>query len=97
MSFFKENVMALSQRTKDIVVVALADKKAGEELAAAVDSGSNPQAASVAAIGATANLVGVDGTGSNAAPLVGTEARLDAVEAKIDALIAALKAAGLMA
>jgi hypothetical protein len=41
-------------------------------------------------------LVGVDGTGSNAAPLVKTEGRLDALEAKVDALIAALKASGLM-
>jgi hypothetical protein len=48
-------------------------------------------------MGATSNLVGVDGTGSNAAPLAGTEARLDAIEAKIDAVIAALKAATLMA
>jgi len=46
----------------------------------------------VPALGVTANLVGVDGTGSNAAPLVGTEARLDAIEAKVDALIAALNA-----
>lgn len=46
----------------------------------------------VAALGTTSNLVGVDGTGSNAAPLAGTEARLDAIEAKLDALIAALKA-----
>jgi hypothetical protein len=45
----------------------------------------------VAALGTTSDLVGVDGTGSNAAPLVGTEARLDAIEAKLDALIAALK------
>lgn len=54
------------------------------------------QAAEVLAIGPTVDLVGVDGTGSNAAPLVETEARLDAIEAKIDAVIAALKAAGLM-
>jgi len=38
----------------------------------------------------SANLVGVDGTGSNAAPLVETEARLDAIEAKLNALITAL-------
>ena len=49
---------------------------------------SKPSA--VAAI-TSSNLVGVDGTGSNAAPLVGTEARLDAIEAKLNALIAALK------
>jgi hypothetical protein len=46
---------------------------------------------SVAAMPASANLVGVDGTGSNAAPLVETESRLDALEAKMNALVAALK------
>ncbi|NJO48113.1 MAG: hypothetical protein HC840_00190 [Leptolyngbyaceae cyanobacterium RM2_2_4] len=89
--------MALSDKTKEIMIVALANKAAGQELAAAVDAGGNAQAASVAAIGATTDLVGVDGTGSNAAPLAGTESRLDAIEAKVDAVIAALKAAGLMA
>jgi hypothetical protein len=89
--------MALSSRTKSIVEVALADRRAASELNSAIDSGSNPQAAAVALLGATSNLVGVDGTGSNAAPLAGTEARLDAIEAKVDALITALKNAGLMA
>jgi predicted RecA/RadA family phage recombinase len=56
-----------------------------------------PQAAAIPALGATAALVGVDGVGANAAPLAGTEARLDAIEAKVDAVIAALKAPGLMA
>jgi predicted RecA/RadA family phage recombinase len=51
----------------------------------------------IAALGTTSNLVGVDGAGSNAAPLAGTESRLDAIESKVDALIAALKVAGLMA
>lgn len=56
-----------------------------------------PVTAVIAALGTTSNLVGVDGTGSNAAPLVGTEARLDAIEAKVDALIAAMKTSGAMA
>lgn len=89
--------MALSKKTKEVLVVAMADKKAATELAAAVDASGNAQAAAVAPLGVTTDLVGVDGTGSNAAPLVGTEARLDAIEAKVDAVIAALKAAGLMA
>ena len=89
--------MALSKKTKEILTVAMADKKAATELAAAVDAGGNSQAAAVAALGATVALVGVDGAGSNAAPLVETESRLDAAEGKIDAVIAALKAAGLMA
>lgn len=84
--------MALSTRTKRIVEVALADRKAAAELDARIDR----QAAAVAKLGATSNLVGVDGTGSNAAPLAGTEARLDAIEAKLDAVIQALKDAALM-
>lgn len=58
--------------------------------------GTARAATTIAALGVTSNLVGVDGTASNAAPLVGTEARLDAIEAKVDATLAALKAAGLM-
>lgn len=114
--FLKEIVMSLTKRTKDILVVAMADKKAANELSAAVDAGGNAQAAAVAALGATADLsaaaaaVTTGGTpdcdaaaveaGINAAvdALAGeVEARLDASEAKIDAIIAALKAAGLMA
>jgi len=89
--------MALSTKAKAAMRIALASKELGDEVSSAIDSGSNPQAASVAAIGATADLVGVDGSGSNAAPLVETESRLDAAEGKIDEVIAALKAAGLMA
>lgn len=78
--------MALSKKTKEIVIVALADKKAGQELAAAVDAG-NSQAASVAAIGS--QTPAVDQTTTNA--------NIAAVAAKVDAVIAALKAAKLMA
>lgn len=89
--------MSLSKKAKEVLVVAVANKSVGEEIADAIDAGSNDQAGAVAAIGATVDLVGVDGTASNAAPLVGTEARLDVIEAKIDEVIAALKAAGIMA
>src|SRR5581483_5670684 len=101
--------MALSKRTKAIVEIGLADRRAAAELSAAVDAAAAPIAATItngdtshapsgdavydalalkadlrsvshiAALGATSNLVGVDGTGSNAAPLAGTEARLDAI------------------
>jgi hypothetical protein len=84
--------MALSDKAKQHLEYALANQDVADEVAAALEK----QAESVAAIGTTTNLVGVDGTGSNAAPLAGTEARLDALEAKMDALLAALKAAGLM-
>lgn len=50
----------------------------------------------ITALGTTTALTGVDGTGSNAAPLTGTEARLDDAEAKIDEIISELKATGLM-
>lgn len=86
--------MSLSVKAKEYLVVALANKKFAEEVAAEIDA--IQAAAAVAAIGATADLVGVDGTGSNAAPLVETEARLDAIEAKVDEIIAALKASGAM-
>lgn len=89
--------MALSAEAKRVLEIAMGSRPLASEVAAAIDSGSNPQAASVAALGATTDLTGVDGTGDNAADLATTEARLDAIEAKIDALISALKAAGLMA
>jgi hypothetical protein len=89
--------MALSKAARRRLEVSMAHRATATEVADAIDNGGNPQAASIAAMGATVNLVGVDGTGSNAAPLVETEARLDAIEAKIDALIASLKAAGIMA
>lgn len=53
--------------------------------------------AAIVAFSAGSNLVGVDGTGSNAAPLAGTETRLDAIDTAIAAIIVALKNAGLMA
>ncbi len=57
----------------------------------------SPTISNVAALGTTTVLTGVDGTANNAAPLAGTETRLDDVEAKVDEVIAAIKAAGIMA
>lgn len=57
----------------------------------------NPEQAAVANIGATTNLVGVNGTGNNAAPLVETESRLDVIEAKVDAVLAKLRLANIIA
>jgi len=88
---------AFSGREKKDLRDALADQSNSpsnltEKLSDAV--ASSDAGSSVAALGATSDLVGVDGTGNNAAPLAGTEARLDAVEAKLDELLAALKAQG---
>lgn len=88
--------MALAQRTQHALKVALGSKARGAEVAAAVASGVGAPADLVAAIGASTNLTGVDGTGDNAADLATTEARLDAIEAKVNELIAALKDAGLV-
>lgn len=51
----------------------------------------------IVAYTAGTNLTGVDGAGSNAAPLAGTETRLDAIDTAIAAIIAAMKASGQMA
>lgn len=90
----KEKIMALSDKAKQYLEYALASQEVADEVVASLDK----QAESVAAIGATVNLIGTDGSGAagDAAPLAATESRLDAIEAKVDALIAALKAAGIM-
>jgi predicted RecA/RadA family phage recombinase len=81
---------------------AWADQDSGDttvlvKLTAGDDAGATlAQADNVADI-TSSNLVGVDGTGSNAAPLAGTETRLDAIETKINAILGALQDAGLMA
>ncbi len=90
--------MALSENARKALENAMPQSregaKDGAEVADAIDAAMarSVEAEALTALGATTNLVGVDGTGSNAAPLVETEARLDAIEAKIDAIIAALKA-----
>lgn len=89
--------MALTTEQRRILRIAIAEDVIADAIADQIDAGGNPQAANVAVIGTTTNLVGVDGTGSNAAPLAGTESRLDAIEAKVDAVITALVNAGLMA
>ena len=87
--------MSLSNNAKKALKNAVADKDLGSEIADAVDSNGSGPAAHVADI-TSSNLVGVDGTGSNAAPLAGTESRLDALEAKMNEVLAALQAAGMM-
>lgn len=89
--------MSLSNKTKDILEIAMANRAAAAEIAAAIDAAANAQAANVAALAAWSNLTGVDGTGDNAAPLTGTNAAFSAVYSKINAILTALKAANLMA
>lgn len=98
--------MALSKRTKDIMIVALADKKSATELASAVDAGGNPQAAHVAnATAATAITIALSTTDTYTDSAVNTAVNtalitavtdINALEVKINAILAALQAAGLM-
>ena len=106
--------MALSKKALEAVRRMATDDKTATEISAALDSGINPQAASVAVIGATSNLptsnvtLSTSDTYTDAAVKTAidagvnalrtaSESRLDVIEAKIDAVITALKAAGLMA
>lgn len=77
--------MALSQTTKNTIQAGLASKKAGLELSAAVDASTAKVSASVAAI-ATAD----------ASDLATAITLANANKAKINAILVALKAAGLM-
>ena len=88
--------MALSEKLKARMRVAITNQDEATELIAAIEASVASPADAVAELGATTDLVGVDGTGSNAAPVVETEARLDAIEAKLDELIGSLKASGQM-
>jgi len=89
--------MALSKQAKEILVVALANAKVAKEVSDAIDAGSNEQAASVTALSAYVPVTGVDGTGSNAASKANVDTQLSAVYTKINAILTALKNAGIMA
>lgn len=89
--------MALSAKAKRRIEVALARRAEALEVIAAIESGANPKAATVAAFGATAPVGTTDGTGGDAAVAADVELRLDAIESKINAILTALKNAGLMA
>lgn len=83
--------MSLSTIIRRRLAVALASKAAADTIADAIDA-SGKQAANVAAIGTTTN-VRVDSLANLGAD---TEARLDVIEGKIDAILVALKGAGFM-
>ncbi len=94
--------MPLSTKAQRALQIATGQDN-GSEIVSAI-AGDGNSAANVAAFGATTNistpalsdytlgtnLVGVNGTGSNAAPLAGTETRLDALDAAVDALVDAV-------
>lgn len=92
--------MALSQKAKKRFEAAMAKRAEAQEIIAAIEAGGNPQAASVAALGALAAVGAVDVADAGPADVAlaaDVDARVGSLQGKIDAVIAALKAAGLMA
>lgn len=102
--------MALSTKAKKRLEVAMARRAEANEVIEAIESGMNPQADAVAALGATTDLSAVAGTYAIPAEPTGAEvdatvqaladeveARLDDVEAKVDEILVALKNANIMA
>lgn len=91
--------MALSKRAKDALARAFTDQDSTDEVTSMIEAGANPVATAVTALGSTSDIGTTDGSGGagDAALATDTESRLDAVEAKVDEVISALKSAGLMA
>ena len=99
--------MSLSQRTKDILVVAMADKRSANEISAALDNGfaATPAADVPANSAAAAITIALSTTDTytdaavNAAvnaALVTAIADLNATRTQINSILTALKNAGLM-
>lgn len=100
--------MSLSSTVLRRLAVAMGNKAAADAIAAAIDSNGSGPAAVVAAFGATTNLpaAACDGDATPSATNVNAaidavaavaETRLDAVEAKVNAILASLKSSGQMA
>ncbi len=101
--------MALSSHAVRALEVGLCDPDSAREIVTSINLGVAfaVPATNVAAIGTTTNITAVPGSfadaaavqtylaGANMVPRI--ESRLDVIEAKVDAVIAALIAAGLMA
>ncbi len=96
--------MALDTHTKEVLLSVFRTPEARDIVVAAIDSNGSGPAAAITALGTTANLTAIAATYADLAAArtsvntlrTDTEARLDAIESKLDALIAALKTAGMM-
>jgi hypothetical protein len=104
---FEGENMALSSKAKKRMEVALARRDVAQEVCAAIDSSGSGPAANVPEIGVTVNLpaaaLSTSDTYTDAAVngainalKSAAESRLDVLEGRVDAIIAALQAAGLM-
>ena len=88
--------MAISNIIRERLLSVFKTPETRDIVCDAIDQGANPAAAAVVVIPAQSALVGVDGTGNNAAPLAAVETRLLTNEAKLNELITKLKAAGIV-
>jgi hypothetical protein len=86
--------MALSLKARAVLISGLANKAVGKEVADAIDLGGNAQAASVAAFSPATSA---DLTGADTVDQAVLESEIGSLKAKVNAIVAALKAAGLMA
>ena len=91
--------MALSDKARKGLRLALVSKELGDEVSDAIDSGANDQAADVAALGALASVGTTDGSGGagDAALATDVDSNFSDVQSKIDEILTSLKNAGIMA
>lgn len=91
--------MSLSQKAKEAIRRAVTEDKAATEIEAAIDASGSGPAADVGALGALAPVGFVDVAAAgpaNVALSSDVDARVASLQSKIDAILTALKAAGLM-
>lgn len=96
--------MALSEELKKRISVAVTKQSEADELISAIEASVASPAAVVSAMGSTTNLSAISASYADLAAArtsVNTlkgeaEARLDAIEAKIDEMLASFKASGQM-
>jgi len=92
--------MALSLKAKKRFEAAMARRQEATEITTAIDSlHAVAPAASIAAIGAMAGVAKIDVADAgpmDVATAAGVDTRLATLQAKIDSILVALKAAGLM-
>lgn len=97
--------MALSDKARKSLEIAMAESEdapssASKEVADAIDSGGNPTASDPGDLGALAPVVSVDVADAGpqlVSDAADTDAKLAAVQGKLDALMGALRAAGIIA
>ena len=92
--------MALSDKEREAMRRAMTDDKVAESISDQIDSGGNPVASDPGNLGALAAVASVDVADAgpqDVADAADTDAKLAQVQSKLDALMNALRAAGIIA